>query len=178
MIFDIETPQLSPSNPPMDEAKVEQFCKNENIIACFSIAFVFATDLTNVPLSLDMKFRWCWHCSRRRRFWHFKFGQTWILRSRAGPESHRRRQSSHHNGKETGKQQTYERSPSWTDYFMTRHGLDSTKANKRTWKRKNNIAVFRGSFCCFTRADNCILLLCDADVTRVGHKFSFSLHTR
>ena len=178
MIFDIETPQLSPSNPPMDEAKVEQCCKNETIIACFSIAFLFASDLTNVPFSLDMKFRWCWHCSRRRRFWHFKFGQTWILRSRAGPESHRRRQSSHHNGKETGKQQTYERPPSWTDYFMTRHGLDSTKAIKRTWKRKNNIAVFRGSFCCFTRADNCILLLCDADVTRAGHKFSFSLHAR
>ena len=59
MVFDIETPQLSPSNLPMDEAKDEQFCKNENIIACFSIAFVFASDLTNVPLSLDMKFRWC-----------------------------------------------------------------------------------------------------------------------
>ena len=59
MIFDIETPQLSPSNPPMDEAKVEQVCKNENIIACFSIAFLFASDLTNVPFSLDMKFRWC-----------------------------------------------------------------------------------------------------------------------
>ena len=153
--------------------RLNNFCKNENIIACFSIAFLFASDLTNVPFSLDMKFRWCWHCSRRRRFWHFKFGQTWILRSRAGPESHRRRQSSHHNGKETGKQQTYERSPSWTDYFMTRHGLDSTKAIKRTWKRKNSIAVFRGSFCCFTRADNCILLLCDADVTRVGHNSRF-----
>ena len=54
MIFDIETPQLSPSNPLMDEAKVEQVCKNENIIACFSIAFLFASDLTNVPFSLHL----------------------------------------------------------------------------------------------------------------------------
>ena len=34
MNLDIKTPQLFPSNPPMDEAKVEKCCKNENIIAC------------------------------------------------------------------------------------------------------------------------------------------------
>lgn len=178
MIFDIETPQLSPSNHGWDKGwTILQKWKQYSLFQHRILVRIWSNKRT-ILSSFDMKFRWCWHCSRRRRFWHFKFGQTWILRSRAGPESHRRRQSSHHNGKETGKQQTYERSPSWTDYFMTRHGLDSTKAIKRTWKRKNNIAVFRGSFCCFTRADNCILLLCDADVTRAGHKFSFSLHAR
>ena len=54
MNFDIETPQLSPSNSPTDEAKVEKCCKNENIIACLSIAFLFASDLTKVPFSLDI----------------------------------------------------------------------------------------------------------------------------